>query len=80
MVHVIARLEHKSPIQLTGPDFLSYDHISAFMNTRKKVIKVDAYIAPRLAVEDGYMIAGNVLTTRKVDVAIRLRDISYSTV
>ena len=50
------------------------------MDTKKEVIKVDTDIAHILAAEDGHVIAGNILTTGKVDVPVMLRDSSYSAV
>ena len=49
LVGAIAQNKHNFLIRLTGPDFLSFDHIAALMNTKMKVIKVDIDIAHRLA-------------------------------
>ena len=74
------RKDHNSPIHLTGDVALKYEHIAKFMNTKRKVITVNADVAAQLAAQDGNTLEGNVDATNQVKVAIRLGDSSYSAV
>ena len=76
----IDRKEHNSPIRLTYDTALKYDHIAGFMNTKRKVITVNADLAARLAAEEGNTLEGNISGENQVKVAIRLGDSSYSAV
>ena len=76
----INRKDHNSPVRLTGEDCLTYDHIAQFMNTKRKVITVNADVAARLAAEDGNTMEGNPDESNQVKVAVRLGDSSHSAV
>ena len=76
----INRQEHNSPIRLSGENCLTYDHIAQFMNTKRKVLTVNADVAARLAAEEGNTMEGNADDSNQVKVAVRLGDSSYSAV
>lgn len=77
----MTRVLHNSPVRLSGDNSLNYGHIAAFMNTKSKVIKVDADIAKRIAEEEGTVVnMDQVNIDGMVDVSIRLGDSSYSAV
>ena len=77
----MTRVLHNSPVRLSGDNSLNYGHIAAFMNTKSKVIKVDADIAKRIAEEEGTVFnTDQVNIDGMVDVSIRLGDSSYSAV
>ena len=74
------RKDHNSPVRLTGDNSLKYDHIAGFMNTKRRVVAVNADVAARLAAEEGNTLEGDVDERNQVKVAVRLGDSSYSAV
>jgi len=80
LIESISRTEHNSPIRLTGDDSLTYNHIASFMNTKRRVITVNADVAARMAAEEGNTLDGNPNEENQVKVAVRLGDSSYSAV
>lgn len=59
---------------------MTFDHIANFMNTKQKVIMVNANVASRLAAEEGGMLQGIVNTENQVKVTVQLGDSLYSTI
>ena len=80
LIESISRTEHNSPIRLTGDDSLTYNHIASFMNTKRRVVTVNADVAARMAAEEGNTLEGNPNEENQVKVAVRLGDSSYSAV
>lgn len=80
LMEAISRQEHNSPIHLVGDVSLKYEHIAEFMNTKRKVLTVNADVARRLAAEEGNEMEGDADAENQVRVAVRLGDSSYSAV
>ena len=80
LMEAISCQEHNSPIHLVGDISLKYEHIAEFMNTKRKVLTVNADVARRLAAEEGNTMQGNADAENQVRVAVRLGDSSYSAV
>ena len=51
---------------------MKYDHIAGFMNTKRRVVAVNADVAARLAAEEGNTLEGDVDERNQVKVAVRL--------
>ena len=81
LVQLINRTDHNSPIRLTGDnDTLTYAHIASFMNTKRKVLEVNADVAAKLAEKGGSVLDVEPDEANQVKVAVRLGDSSYTAV
>ena len=69
-MEAISRQEHNSPIHLVGDVCLKYEHIADYMNTKRKVLTVNADVARRLAAEEGNEMEGDADAENQVGVAV----------
>ena len=65
LMEAISCKDHNSPICLVGNICLKYKHIAEFVNTKQKVLTVNADVARRLAVEGENTIQGYVEADNK---------------